>query len=452
MNFISQHITIAKRNLIILTMVLCCVKSFANAQTLPDFTVLAEELLPTVVGITIEQEVAQEDGIEDINLTNAQTSSGSGFIISKDGYIVTNYHVIHNSSKIFVTMDNSMIYDANIVGFDKKTDVAVIKIEPKTELQIAKFGDSDNIKTGQWILAIGNPFGLGGSVTKGIISAKSRDIASGNYDNFIQTDASINRGNSGGPMFNMHGEVIGINTAIFSTNGTSMGIGFAIPANMAQWVIEQIIMTGKVERSWIGVKIQPLTYDMAHLFGLENNQGVIISALTEGSPAQKSGLKVGDVITKANSKFVDNSKSFSRMIAEFPIGLDITFEIIRSNNNKSIMVKTEKMPEESTIKDEDKYQHSDSYYIEELGLTLSPVQDNPLITSGLKIEKVKRSSDAFNKGLNVGDIITKSNNKTLFNINNLKDTIKDSRLDNNSPLVLQVYNNNIMHLVTVELK
>ena len=266
--------------------------SSAEIVGLPSFADLVEQLSPSVVNIsTTPKDENTEPHNEFLNGTTSDSdifssspsghvALGSGFILDEEGYILTNSHVIENASEITVILHDNTPLAAVLVGTDKKTDLALIKVDTNRKLTPVKFGDSDKIRVGDWILAIGNPFGLGGSVTAGIISAKSRDIASGPYDNFIQTDASINQGSSGGPMFNLQGEVIGINTAIFSTTGGSMGIGFAIPANQAHFVIKQLKEQGKVTRGWIGIKIQPHADDIAKSLDLNEKQGIIIFGVT----------------------------------------------------------------------------------------------------------------------------------------------------------------------------
>lgn len=270
----------------------------------PSFADLAEKSLPSVVNISIKG----DNNVE--NYYNQSLSKhealGSGFVIDEQGYIVTNFHVVSNASSIIVVLSDNTILEALLVGVDKKLDLALIKINTNKKLAAIKFGDSDKIRVGEWILAIGNPFGLGGSVTAGIVSAKSRDIESGSYDNFIQTDASINQGSSGGPMLNMAGEVIGINTAIFSTNGNSMGVGFAIPSNLAQWAINQIKKNGEVKRGWVGIKIQPSSSEISKSLGLKDNQGVVVSGVAENSPSQKAGIEAGDVILNFNGQAIDS--------------------------------------------------------------------------------------------------------------------------------------------------
>ena len=248
--------------------------------------------------------------------THGAASLGSGFIIDPSGLIVTNAHVIANADQITVTLSDDTVLQAQVVGRDTVTDLALLKVDAKTPLPAAIWGDSTKAKVGDWVLAIGNPFGLGGTVTAGIISATARDIHSGPYDDYLQTDASINRGNSGGPMFNLQGEVIGINTAIYSPSGGSIGIGFAIPTALAQPIIDQLKTTGKVVRGWIGARIQPVTDDIAESIGLDKARGALIAAIDPDSPATQAGLRPGDVILSYDGKPIDRSRQLPRLVAD----------------------------------------------------------------------------------------------------------------------------------------
>ena len=275
----------------------------ARAQ-FPSFADLTEKLTPGVVNISGFSNAQSEDDAA------PSEALGSGFIIDSAGHIITNNHVIDKADSISVTLHDNTKLEADVIGTDPKTDLALIKINANRPLSPVTLGDSDKIRVGDWILAIGNPFGLGSSVTAGIISAKSRDIESGPYDSFIQTDAAINQGNSGGPMFNMSGEVIGISSAIFSTTGANQGIGFAIPVNLANWVISQLKQHGTVKRGWIGIKIQPNTPEISANLGINANQGVVVSGTSETSPAREAGLQAGDIILNFNNLPIDNTKTF----------------------------------------------------------------------------------------------------------------------------------------------
>ena len=288
----------------------------------PSFADLAEKLIPTVVNISTIQQPDQinipaegsNGGGEYYDPLEGRVALGSGFIISEDGYIITNYHVIENAEVVNVVLFDNTEVEADIIGGDEKTDIALIKIEPPFELDKVTFGDSDAIRVGDWVLAIGNPFGLGGSVTAGIVSAKSRDIAAGPYDNFIQTDAAINQGSSGGPMFNTKGEVIGINSALFSTSGNNMGIGFAIPINIVEWIVKQLEQSGEVKRGWIGIRVQPNSKNLARSLNLKDSQGIIVSGISENGPAAKAGLQAGDVIISLGQTEINMTFSICGML------------------------------------------------------------------------------------------------------------------------------------------
>jgi len=264
------------------------------------------------------------------------SSLGSGFIVDPSGLIVTNAHVIANADQITVTLSDDTALQAQVIGRDMVTDLALLKVEAKQPLPAASWGDSGKAKVGDWVLAIGNPFGLGGTVTAGIISATARDIHSGPYDDYLQTDASINRGNSGGPMFNLQGEVIGINTAIYSPSGGSIGIGFAIPTALAQPIIDQLKTTGKVERGWIGARIQPVTDEIAESLGLDKAHGALIAAIDPASPATQAGLKPGDVILAYDGKPVDRSRQLPRLVADSPPDKPVKVSIWRDGKEVEV--------------------------------------------------------------------------------------------------------------------
>ena len=455
----------------------------AKAQNVPfSFADLAEQLLPVVVNIStshVMQENENADASLEIGSSNPkindffkpqkpqQVSLGSGFIIDEDGFILTNNHVIEGAKEIVVTLADESSFDADVVGTDDKTDLALIKIEAGKKLTFAKLGDSDKIRVGDWILAIGNPFGLGGSVTAGIISAKSRDIEAGAYDNFIQTDASINQGSSGGPMFNMSGEVIGINSAIFSTNGGSMGIGFAVPINLSKFVISQLKEKGKVERSQIGIKFQPNTADISSSLQQNKIEGVIVTSVDENSAAQKAGIEAGDVIVKLNGKTINNTKDFSRQIAETKVGSQISLEIWRNQKLKNIVLKTQLMPQnpkkaqqtqQELFLEENKLPVHPGY-IKELKITLENVSPeimnkyNLLPNSkGVVVTKVDMGSDAEEKGVREGDLITEVDKKNIFDINDVKTYVNEAKMENNRPVLLLINNNNIPHYAAVKIK
>lgn len=345
----------------------------AFAKPAPEsFADIAEKLLPTVVNISTTQTIKEQRGPEmpqfppgspfeeffkdflDRQHSDRErgprprkaTSLGSGFIIDPAGLIVTNNHVIADADEINVILHDDTVLKAKIVGRDGKTDLALLKVESKAPLPATKWGNSDTMRIGDWVLAIGNPFGLGGTVTAGIISARARDIGSGPYDDYLQTDASINRGNSGGPMFNVNGEVIGINTAIYSPSGGSVGIGFAIPATMARQVIEDLRKNGRTRRGWLGVHIQSVTDDIAESLGLKDSKGALVASITPGGPAAKSGFKPGDVVLKFDGKDVSEMKRLPRIVAETAIGKPVDVEIWRDGKRQTIKVTIGELPDD----------------------------------------------------------------------------------------------------------
>lgn len=447
----------------------------ARAQAGNSFADLVEKLQPSVVNISTttlpsEDNDTQDEtlGIESKNPVirkyfapqgSGRTALGSGFVIDARGYILTNNHVIENAKEIWVTFADETQAEAKIVGTDGKTDIAVIKVEPQKALTPVKLGDSDKIRVGDWILAIGNPFGLGGSVTAGIVSAKSRDIEAGAYDNFIQTDASINQGSSGGPMFDMNGEVIGVNTAIFSTSGGSMGIGFATPINLLKFVIEEIKAKGKVERGWLGIRIQPQNRDLASSVAQKVPAGVMVSSVSEDSAAKKSGIEAGDVIIALNGKEVLNPKEFSRHIAETAVGEKIKLDVWRNAEVLSIDLRVEKMPdEESPAKPAASEQPANETPEAPLGMELAELTPElinkyqfPEDANGVVVRDVYPGSDAEAKGLKPGDLITQIDKKAIFDMNDVKTYVAEARAENNRPVLLLINNNNLPHFAAVKL-
>ena len=332
---------------------------FANsliAKSIPDsFADLAEKLMPSVVNISTTQTIKTsanpfpfqfppgspfEEMFKDYNQPKERKASslGSGFIINKNGTVITNNHVINNADDIVVKVGDKE-YKAKIIGADPYADVAVLKIDSKDIFKPVKFGNSDKARVGDWVIAIGNPFGLGGTVTSGIISARNRDINLTRYDDFIQTDASINQGNSGGPLFNLNGDVIGVNTAIIGQGG-SVGIGFAIPSNAASDVVDQLIKYGETRRGWLGVRIQEVTKEIADVEGLKNTQGALIASVGEKSPADKAGLKAGDIILKFDGKKIDTMRTLPKLVSRTEVGKTVNLEIWR---NKKVLTKKLKL-------------------------------------------------------------------------------------------------------------
>ncbi len=343
-----------------------------------------------------------------------QQSLGSGFVIDKDGFILTNNHVVENTEEIKVKLADKREYDAKIVGRDTKTDLALIRIESDYPLVPLALGDSDKLYVGDWVIAIGNPFGLEATVTAGIVSAKYRDIGAGSYDNFIQTDASINPGNSGGPLLNTAGEVVGINTAILSRSGGSVGIGFAIPINMAKDLLPQL-KKGKVVRGWLGVMIQKVTPDLKEKLGLKDEKGALVADVTAGGPAEKAGIKRGDVVVSFDGEDIKEMHDLPYIVASTPVGKKVTVEIVRKGKKKSIQVKTGELKEED-----------ESPVVSEispnLGLMVKEVTPELARnfglseTSGLVVVQVESNSPAGEAGMRPGDIIIEVDQVSMKNL------------------------------------
>jgi serine protease Do len=411
----------------------------AQARTAPTtFADLAAKLLPAVVNISTTQVIERRAGPElpqlppgspfedffreffDRNQPQQQrkrraTSLGSGFIVDAKGYVVTNNHVIQDADEITVILQDNTRLKAEIVGRDAKTDIAVLRVKPTKDLPAVPFGDSDKSRVGDWVVAIGNPFGLGGTVTAGIISARGRDINSGPYDDFIQTDASINRGNSGGPMFNLDGRVIGINTAIYSPSGGSVGIGFAIPSAAAEPVIRQLIENGAVRRGWLGVHIQSVTEEIAETLGLEHAQGALVANVIKDGPAEKAKIKAGDVITRFDGKDVNEMRKLPRIVAETPVDKEVDVELWRENRKVTVKVTIARLQEEEAqvaAQTGGKKKPAKEQAFKELGLTLATISDSLKKrfdldddAKGVVVTKVEEQGAAAEKGIRPGDLI-----------------------------------------------
>jgi serine protease Do len=354
---------------------------------------------------------------------------GSGFIINKDGHILTNNHVIDNADEVLVKLSDGREFKAKVVGKDPKTDIALLKIEDGGNLPVIPLGDSDRLEVGEPVMAIGNPFGLEQTVTTGIVSAKGRVIGGGPYDDFIQTDASINPGNSGGPLVNARGEAVGIDTAIFSRTGGSIGIGFAVPVNMAKFVATQLAQHGRVERGWLGVSIQPMTTDLAKTFGASSSDGALVSSVFEGSPAEKAGLEPGDIIVEFDGQPIGKTTDLSRIVAATPVGKKVTIKIIRDGKPVSLGSTIAQMSDKEPVQ----LAAGESPKGGRLGLAVEPLTPEvarELRTSekyGLVVRDVEEGSPADEAGIRRGDLITEVNRQPVRTVDDLRRAVDQTK-------------------------
>ena len=417
-----------------------------------SFADQVEMLSPAVVNISTTTIVNQGPGMDmpqfppgspfeeffknfgDDNRQRRASSLGSGFIIDAEGIVVTNFHVIENAEEITVTLADETSFTAKVLGQDQKTDIAVLKIDPgDTDLTAVPFGDSDSLRVGDWVLAIGNPFGLGGTVTAGIVSARGRDIGNGPYDDFIQTDASINRGNSGGPLFNTDGEVIGINTAIFSQSGGSVGIGFAISSNLAKRVTKQLVEFGTTRRGWLGVFIQEVTPDIADTLGLSQSAGALVSSVNENSPADIAGLEPGDVILSFDGKVIDRMRDLPRIVAETDIGATVEVEIFRGGQRSTVDVTLGELEKAELVGLVGEQPDGDSQTMERLGFTVDDLDAalakelelDPKLT-GVVVTEVAEGSPAMEKGVETGDIIRRFGQRRVDSAADLAQSVAET--------------------------
>ena len=415
---------------------------------LPDFVSLAKKMRPVVVNISTTQvsdgrggspefgsPFGEDDPFNDFwrrffggpmpRGPQRQRSLGSGFFIDGDGSILTNNHVVENASKIVVKLSDDQEYEAKIVGRDPKTDIAIIKIDSKPNLPAASLGDSDKLEVGEWVVAIGNPFGLDSTVTSGIVSAKGRHIGQGPYDNFIQTDASINPGNSGGPLINLRGEVIGINTAIFSRTGGNIGIGFAIPINLVKELLPQLRGKGKVTRGYLGVLIQKVTPEIAESLGMEKASGALVANVSKDGPADKAGVKVGDVIVEFDGKEIKDSGDLPILVARTPVDKKARLKVLRDKKEVVLTVAVGELKDEEVV--------ATAPEKGELGLTVQRL--TPQMAESLGLEKsdgvvvtaVEPGSAADEAGIRRGDVILEVDRKAIRNLDEYKKAIAGTR-------------------------
>lgn len=413
-----------------------------GTEKFPSFADLVEKLQPSVVNISTTNVIkqrspfqrgpgSQNDPFNEFfekffggqggpGKEYKRQGLGSGFIMTEDGYVVTNNHVIDRAEDIDVILQNGDKYEAKVVGKDPKTDLAVLKIEPDQKVQAVQFGDSENLRIGDWVIAIGNPFGLGYTVTAGIVSAKGRSLGLGAYDDFIQTDASLNPGNSGGPLFNLNGEVVGVNTAIVARG---QGIGFAIPIDLAEFVIDQLKSDGKVVRGWLGIYVQKITPEIASSFDLKEDEGALVSDLAPDGPAEKAGIKRGDVIVEFDGKKVKDISDITSYSAETAPGTEVEVKVIEDGKPKTIKITLGEFPDQKT--------KVEAEVSENLGIRVKQLTPqiaerfNLAQNEGVIISDLQQGSAASNAGLKIGDIILEIDKSPIKTLTNYSDALKD---------------------------
>jgi serine protease Do len=443
------------------------------AQETPrDFTQIVNQMSPAVVAVTAERTIQSRQTPRDMLPRQFRdmvpgpfggergtpsvrhgTVLGSGFFISDQGHVVTNNHVIEQSENIEVITSDGESHSAKLVGTDPATDIAVLKIDPPSDVAVAQWGDSEAVKPGAWTIAIGSPYGLGGTVTVGVLSARSRDIHSGPYDNFLQTDASINHGNSGGPLFNAAGRVIGVNTAIFSPVGANIGIGFAVPASTAEDVVSQLMKSGAVERGFIGVTLQTVTDSLADALQLSSTDGALVSDVEADSPAAKAGVEAGDVITAFDGAAVESPRELSRAVAQSAPGSTITLTLQRNGKQKNVDLTLATRQATADDGTSSTGEEQPSSQTKRMGLAVSPLSDEARQQrdgkGGILVQRVEPDSLAAKAGIRQGDVILKAGGKTIEKPEGLVDAWSTAR-DEDRALLLQIERQDSALFIAVE--
>lgn len=466
----------------------------AISAAAPDsFAPIVDPLLPAVVNISTTQKVPQQTVSnapmfkfqgdpnnpqlqELLRQFNQQfggmqapaqrevNSLGSGFVIDPDGYVVTNNHVVGNADVVTVIFQDNKRLTAKIVGRDPKTDLALLKVKADKPLPFVKFADSATTRVGDWVIAIGNPFGLGGSVSAGIVSARGRNINAGPFDDFIQTDAAINRGNSGGPLFNTRGEVVGVNSAIFSPTGGNIGIGFAVPANMVKNIVGQLRESGTIRRGWLGVQIGPVTEELADSLGLGKPRGVLLAETNKNGPAAKAGLEAGDVLLKYDGNEITEARSLPRMVADTKIGKKVELTYWRKGREEKASVTVGELPKDE-VADNDpdnaplkpgKEAAKDQIMLGMRLLTLTPQLRTQLglngTISGVFVDAVDTTQEAAKRGIRPGDIIVEANEAAVSNTAGVKNAIAAAKKAGRNFILLRVLRGEELAFVTLALK
>jgi serine protease Do len=444
----------------------------------PGFADVVERVTPAVVNVTVAQEARQAmalpggqmpdensplyeffkrfGGLEEMPSPRQREGEGSGFIIDNDGYIVTNNHVVDGATSIEITLNDGQQYQARVVGRDAKTDLALLKIDTDDALPYVAFGDSSGARVGDWVLAVGNPFGLGGSVNAGIISARGRDINSGPYDDYIQIDAPINRGNSGGPLFDARGVVIGVNTAIFSPSGGNIGIGFAIPAETASEIVSELKAKGRVDRGWLGVQIQPVTEEIAASLGLAEARGVLVADVLPNTPAQAAGISSGDVILQAAGERMEEYRDLTKLIAGIDAGTRVELEVFRSGDTLKIPVTIGEMPSEGLASN----QSSEEPPGDEprIGLYLAPLTPELRAERGIDAEaagvvvtQVAPGSPAQAAGIKAGGLISMVGQTPVTRPSQVVDAVQQAAASDRPSVLLRVEQDGEQRFIAVPL-
>jgi serine protease Do len=455
----------------------------ATTQAQPGFADLIEKVKPAVISVRVKiedqgatngtglsneefgdnngnneglQRFFRQFGMPDVpNLRSMPrhrtiTGQGSGFFISADGYAVTNFHVVDHAKTVEIQTDAGKTYTAKVVGSDQKTDLALIKVDAGNAFPFVELSDKQP-RVGDWVVAVGNPFGLAGTATAGIVSARGRDIGAGPYDDFIQIDAPINKGNSGGPAFNVDGKVIAVNTAIYSPSGGSVGIGFGIPADTVKTVVAKLKDKGYVERGWIGVQVQPVNQGIAESLGMRNADGALVDEAQDGGPAAKAGLKAGDVITAVNSDAVHDSRDLARKIGALTPGAKVNLSVLSKGERKTITLALEPMPNDKQAKADGSSKDADAG-APHLGLSLAPAsQVAGADAQGLVITGIEQDSPAAEQGLQTGDIILSAGGKTVSSVGELRKVLADASKDGRTNVLMRVKSGNGTRFVAVPL-
>jgi serine protease Do len=462
----------------------------ALARTPDGFADLAERLLPSVVNISTTQLVDRKKGGEELDQDapleewfrdyfekrrnqqedggrsgrRRQTSLGSGFIVDKAGYIVTNNHVVENADKISVILHDDTVLDAKLIGRDPKVDVALLKVEAKTELKPLTWGNSDQVRVGDWVVAIGNPFGLGGSVTAGIISARARDINAGQYDDFLQTDAAINRGNSGGPLLNLDGQVVGINTAIYSVTGGNAGVGFAASANLVRPILDDLRKFGRTRRGWLGVKIQSVSPEIAESLGLDRGRGALVSQVDPDGPAAKAGIQASDVILTFDGKSVDKMRELPRLVASTAVEKPVDVVVWRKGKQFTLKMKVGELKEDAvplaSVQPSPDRPASPILKTElpALGIGVAEITEEareryniPTDIRGIVVMEVDDDGDAAAKGLKRGDVIDEIQQAPVSTSADAQAAIETAKKQGRKTVLLRVVSGDSVRFVGVKL-